>query len=170
VSLRCGRWCRSGLAGPGRPWLCRLPVASTLRSCRNIPTWPGVSGANQYTVKPLALASCVVPPIVMAFSPVPVAAGAGRLAPAVATPSSTSAAAASAAAAVAAARATAGGIRAGSPARPAAAPLTGVLAGAGASTSAARTANAATSITPATMPAVVRTSWKPNSKVYTDRR
>jgi hypothetical protein len=31
-------------------------------------------------------------------------------------------------------------------------------------------ANAATSITPAAMPAVVRTSWKPNSPVHSDRR
>ena len=35
---------------------------------------------------------------------------------------------------------------------------------------AARTANAATSIRPATMPAVVRTSVKPNSPIATDSR
>jgi hypothetical protein len=43
-------------------------------------------------------------------------------------------------------------------------------AGAGASASAASTANAATSTRPATMPAVVRTSFNPSSPTQTDRR
>jgi hypothetical protein len=56
----------------------------------------------------------------------------------------------------------AGGIRAGNPAGAAAMPSAGAFAAAsgrtGASASVARTANAATSITPAAMPAVARTS------------
>src|SRR6266536_2337090 len=65
-----------------------------------------------------------------------------------------------------AARAIAGEISAGN--------LAGALvvlpAGAGASVSAARTTKAATSTTPATMPAVVRTSVNPNSPIHTDSR
>ena len=58
-------------------------------------------------MKPPALVRTVVPPIVVVFRPAPVlvAAGAGELAPATATPSSTSAATASAVAVIAAARA-----------------------------------------------------------------
>jgi hypothetical protein len=43
----------------------------------------GVSGANEYRVKPRALVSTVVPPIVVVFRAVPVAvaAGGGELAP-----------------------------------------------------------------------------------------
>jgi hypothetical protein len=58
----------------------------------------------------------------------------------------------------------AGGIRTGNLAG--AAPS----AGTGARASAARVANAATSITLAAMPAVVRTYLNPNSPVHTDRR
>src|SRR3984885_3153906 len=85
--------------------------------------------------------------------PVPVAAGAGALAPATTSPNSTSAATARPAAVIPAARAAAGGIRAGNVAGAAAAWSAEAFAGAGASASAARTAKAATSTMPATMPA-----------------
>ena len=64
------------------------------------------------------------------------------------------------------ARVIGGEIRAGKVAGATAAPP----AGAGASASAARTTKAATSITPATMPAVVRTSLNPNSPIQTVSR
>jgi predicted lipoprotein with Yx(FWY)xxD motif len=68
-------------------------------------------------VKPLALVSTVVPPIVVVFRtvpvPVPVAAGAEELAPATTSPNSTSAATARPAAVIPAALAAVGGIWAG---------------------------------------------------------
>ncbi|HEX6450341.1 MAG TPA: hypothetical protein VF060_12880 [Trebonia sp.] len=107
-----------------------------------------MSGANQYSVKPLPLASTVTPPSCSVFSsgraPAALAAGAGLPALTTAMPSRASA----------------------TRDRPATAgPTPGMP-----SCSLASTANAATSIRPATIPAVVRTSLNPNKPIQTERR
>ena len=109
-------------------------------------------------MKPLALVSTDVPPIVVVLRAAPVAA---ELAPATAGPRSSSAMAAKAAVVNRAARAIAAGPWAGN--------VAGTFA-AGATARASSTTNAATSTRPATMPAVVRISLNPDSPIQTDRR
>ena len=130
----------------------------------------GVSGANQYSVKPLALVSTVTPPTLAVFSvtaPWP-AAGGGPLALATATPSRARAStdtAPTAPISTDTAECTRATLRAAELIHPSAS-----RAGPAAAAARASVAKAATSISPAAIPALVRTSLKPNSPTHTASR
>ena len=121
-----------------------------------------MSGANQYSVKPFALASTLAPPICTTFRP-PLDATVLVL-PAVpaATPSSTSATTETPAIS------TPGTGMASTSRSSGEAPA--ARSAPGATTMTASTANAATSMIPATIPAVVRTSVNPNRPTQIDSR
>jgi hypothetical protein len=117
------------------------------------------SGANQYSVRPFASASTVTPPMRTAFR-APGAFAAGTPAAATEAPST-----ASATTDTAAIETPAMSARKRASRRPPTRPRS-----AGITASPARAAKAATSTTPAAIPAVVRTSLNPNRPIHKDSR
>src|SRR5207237_221794 len=125
-----------------------------------------VSGANQYRVRPFALASTVTLLMRTVLSALPAAVAAEGPAAATEAPRAASAATDTAATDALTTRPVPG-----APARRrAGGPLPARPRLAGMATRPASAANAATSITPAAIPAVVRTSVKPNRPVHNDSR
>ena len=126
-----------------------------------------VSGANQYSVNPLALVSTVTPAILAVLRAPPAGVGPGPLACATEMPNTISAAMEMPATARPAPGRPAGSLAGGGlpEVGPAGRPRT-----AGAAARAASAAKAATSITPAAIPAMVRVSLNPNRPIHTDRR
>src|SRR6516162_8214295 len=123
----------------------------------------GVSGANQYRVRPLALVSTLTPPIFAVFRVAPTSAAATGDPPALttATPSRARAATETTLTApttidTAACARTRGPDRAGAPA---------CRAGSAVTAASASVAKAATSMRPAAIPALVRISLKPNNPI-----